>query len=76
MRQLSVYLSSLVLVLASTSPSYAYLDPGAGSMVLQILLGGVAAVGVILKLCWHKILALFGIHKDREGDIDHTVSDS
>jgi hypothetical protein len=27
----------------------AYLDPGSGSMLIQILIGGLAAVGVTLK---------------------------
>lgn len=38
-------------------PVHAYLDPGSGSMFLQLLLGGVAGVGVILKLYWHRLTA-------------------
>lgn len=38
----------------------AYLDPGAGSMLLQILLGGLAGLGVLWKLYWHRIGELFG----------------
>ena len=34
----------------------AYLDPGTGSMLVQLLVGGVAAAGVALKLYWHKFL--------------------
>jgi hypothetical protein len=37
----------------------AYLDGGTGSMLLQLLLGGIAGAGVILKLYWYKLLALF-----------------
>lgn len=36
-------------------PAYAYLDPGTGSMLLQILLGGVAGFMVVIRLYWHKI---------------------
>jgi hypothetical protein len=36
----------------------AYLDPGAGSMVLQALLGGIAGVLVLLKLYWRRIVRL------------------
>lgn len=32
----------------------AYLDPGSSSMIIQILLGGLAAVGVTLKLYWRR----------------------
>jgi len=41
----------------------AYLDPGTGSMLVQLLVGGVAAVGVAAKLYWHRILRLFRIRK-------------
>ncbi len=33
-----------------TTPTYAYLDPGTGSMLLQMLLGGVAGALVVGKL--------------------------
>ena len=35
--------------MAFETPASAYLDPGAGSMLLQALLGGVAAAGVIAR---------------------------
>jgi hypothetical protein len=41
----------------------AYLDPGTGSMIVQLLVGGVAAVGVAVKLYWHRILRLLRIRK-------------
>lgn len=43
--------------------AFAYLDPGTGSMMLQVILGGVAAIGVALKLYWYRILAALGIRK-------------
>ena len=45
----------------------AYLDPGTGSLFLQLLLGGIAGLVVILKLYWHKILAFLGIRKTQPG---------
>ena len=42
---------------------FAYLDPGTGSMLVQLLVGGAAAVGVGLKLYWHRILRLLRIRK-------------
>ena len=45
----------------------AYIDPGTGSLILQILLGGVAGLWMILKLFGHRIKAFFGIsQKGRE----------
>ena len=42
----------------------AYLDPGSGSMILQILAGGVAAVAVTAKLYWNRVLRFLRIRKD------------
>ena len=41
--------------------AFAYLDPGTGSMVLQLLLGGIAGLAVVVKLYWHSLLSFFGI---------------
>ena len=37
----------------------AYLDPGSGSMLVQLLLGGVAGVAVIARLGWQRFRDLF-----------------
>ena len=37
------------------SEAYAYLDPGSGSVVIQMLIGALAGVGITLKIYWHKI---------------------
>ena len=42
----------------------AYLDPGTGSMLLQLLVGGIAAIGVAAKFYWRRILRLLRIRKD------------
>lgn len=42
-----------------TRPAYAYLDPGTGSMILQVVLGGIAGAAVMLKLYWGQFKALF-----------------
>ena len=55
-----------VLLLFVMADTEAYLDPGTGSMLLQVILGGVAAVGVAIKLYWHKLRAAFGIAKKEE----------
>ena len=52
-----------VLLILSAGPAHAYLDPGTGSMLLQVVLGGIAAVGVALKLFWHKIRVAIGLSK-------------
>jgi hypothetical protein len=46
---------------ATSAPAHAYLDPGTGSMILQVLLGGVAGVAVAGKFYWHRLKSLLGI---------------
>ncbi len=43
-----------VALLFLTAPASAYLDPGTGSMMLQVLLGGVAGTMVVGKLYWQR----------------------
>jgi hypothetical protein len=42
----------------------AYLDPGTGSMLVQLLVGGVAAAAVAVKLFWYRILRFLRIRRD------------
>jgi hypothetical protein len=37
------------------SDAFAYIDPGSGSMFIQVIIGGLVAVGVALKMYWEKI---------------------
>lgn len=53
----AVALLAAAVVMASASPAYAYLDPGTGAMVLQLLIGGVAGALVVGKLYFAKIKA-------------------
>jgi hypothetical protein len=41
-----------------------YLDAGSGSMLLQIILGGAAAIGVTAKLTWRRVLRTLRIRRD------------
>ena len=49
------FLASLIAPITAS----AYIDPGSGSMALQLLLAGVAGAGVALKLYWRRFLNLF-----------------
>jgi hypothetical protein len=55
---------SLLLLGSSTGAAYAYLDAGTGSMILQVLLGGVAGLALVGKLYWHRLLVMIGVRKD------------
>ncbi len=62
------HLILIVLFLSLITPAvaFAYLDPGSGSMLLQLVLGGLAGLAVIAKLYWHRLLGLFGMHSQQE----------
>jgi hypothetical protein len=42
----------------------AYLDPGTGSMLVQLIVGGFAAAGVAIKVYWRRLTRLLRIRKD------------
>ena len=42
----------------------AYMDPGTGSLFLQVLLGGIAGLLVFVKLFWHRFLSFFGMRRE------------
>jgi hypothetical protein len=43
---------------------FAYLDPGSGSLIVQLMVGGVAAAGVALKMYWQRLLSFLRIRRD------------
>ena len=45
---------------------FGYLDPGSGSMILQAIAGGIAAVAVTGKFYWRRVLSFLGIRKSAE----------
>jgi hypothetical protein len=51
---------AMMAVGISTSSAHAYLDPGAASLALQVLLGGIAGMALAIKLYWHRFLSLIG----------------
>lgn len=56
-----VVLIALGVALGRPAAAHAYLDPGTGSVMLQLLLGGVASVAVLLRLLWHRIRRGLGL---------------
>lgn len=45
--------------------AHAYLDPGTGSALLQGVLAALAAIAIIAKLYWHRLLRFLGIRKTK-----------
>ena len=55
----TTFLLALLRALNLTHEAMAYLDPGSGSMMLQLLLGGIVGIGVIIRLYWNAFINLF-----------------
>ena len=53
----------LWLSLAWPASAHAYLDPATGSIILQMVIGGIAGAGLLLKMYWRRFLGLFGAAK-------------
>jgi hypothetical protein len=49
-----IFLFSVLALWAIPTAAHAYIDPGAGSLILQVLLGGIAGVLLLLKTYWRR----------------------
>ncbi len=49
MKALMVFMA---LVAYYPSPAYAYLDPGTGTMIVQVIIAGIAGALVSIKVYW------------------------
>lgn len=52
-----------------------YLDPGSGSLIIQIVLGVLLGAGVALRVFWKNIKAFFTGKKAQDAEIDPTEVD-
>ena len=59
-------LLALYLVWMSETQVDAYLDPGSGSMLVQLLLGGVAGAAVVVKLGWERFKGIFRVSGSKD----------
>ncbi len=55
---------------------FAYLDPGSGSMILQALLGGFAAVLVSIKMFGKRVFRTLTFWRDHDEDESPTTTAS
>ena len=54
MKLKTLYLT-IILLTVSTNRAFAYLDPGTGSIILQAILGFIAATLATLSFYWNKV---------------------
>ncbi len=50
---------TLLFLAIAVTPVHAYLDPGTGSFILQMILGGVAGAALLVKVYWQKFMGFF-----------------
>ena len=59
MSKYSILFYTLILFILFPSKSFAYLDPGTGSMLLQALIGLIASLFTTFYIFWNKIKLFF-----------------
>jgi hypothetical protein len=67
-------LLAVLLVALAPRSAHAYLDPGAGSMILQLVLGGLAGLAVGLRLVWRRLAGRFS-RRESAVDGDSSIAD-
>lgn len=58
----------LLVVFAAATPAWAYLDPGTGSYLFQLLIGLLAGTLMTVKIYWHKIRSFFTRDKNAKSN--------
>jgi len=56
---ITLVLFSFAAVLLFVDPAYAYLDPGTGSLILQVIVGAMVGAAAMIKVFWVRIVSLF-----------------
>jgi len=63
-RTIGLVALSLVCFILSTNTSFAYIDPGSGSMIMQVLIAFILGILTAIKLYWSKIKSYFSKNSD------------
>ena len=64
-----ILISSFVFVILFSNKAFAYLDPGTGSIILQAILGAIAAGATWCSIYWQKVKNFFS-KKTKKKDED------
>ena len=66
---LKFFFSILLINLFFISNALAYIDPGTGSIILQAIIGAVAAAGTAISIYWSKLKTFFSKKKNEKKDL-------
>ena len=62
-------------LLSGFGDKLAYLDPGSGSFLIQLLIAALLGAGIALRASWSKIKKYFGIKSEVDEDAEDEESD-
>jgi hypothetical protein len=62
--------SGVLISILSSNP--AYLDPGSGSILVQLIIAALVGAGIAITSSWSKIKGWFGIKSKPEDDEDES----
>jgi len=66
MRLTQILLLTGFLMIFSFHDAFAYVDPGTGSMIIQVIIGALVAIGVGFKVYWYKFKEKFSRVKNND----------
>ena len=58
MSKLNLFFLSFIILIIKTSHAHAYLDPGTGSIILQAIIGFIAASIATISIYWTKFKSI------------------
>tara|TARA_B110000444_G_C18605820_1_gene485267 strand:+ start:32 stop:238 length:207 start_codon:yes stop_codon:yes gene_type:complete len=65
-----IIVTSFIFTVLFNNQAFAYLDPGTGSIILQAILGAIAAGASWCAIYWQKIKDFFNIKVKKKDDKD------
>ncbi len=61
---LKIILLTLIVILSFPRRVHAYLDPGTGSFIIQLIIGATLGGGYMIKTQWKKIISFLKRNRD------------
>ena len=76
MKKNIVIMAFIASFAAGPTDAYAYLDPGTGSMLLQLIIAGVLGLTFTVKLYWRRMTGFFQAKKTPTSAVEQTIGSS
>jgi len=67
-RSLVIFFTTVCAVCALSSPAFAYLDPGTGSMILQAVIAGLVTLGIFWRRLTAFLKRILSFKKEEDPD--------